>query len=77
MPVMGGASSSDRALRRVREPAIGQGAEAWKAVPPRDTATIRGGYGTGAHPASASNVFKRIEHGSSMATYCRLPFSSR
>ena len=42
LPVMGGASSSDRGLRRVREPATGQGPEVWNSVPLRVTATVQG-----------------------------------
>jgi len=41
-PVMGGASSSDRGLWRIREPAMGQGAEVWNSVPLRDRATVQG-----------------------------------
>ena len=40
----------------------------------RDTATVQGGYGTGSH--SAEKMPERSPHGSSMATNCKLPFSS-
>ncbi len=75
MPVMGGASSSGQGLRRVSEPAMGQGAEVWKSSPLRDTATVQGGYGAGAY--STERLPERNAHLSSMATNCRLPFSSR
>jgi len=76
MPVMGGASPSGQGLRRVREPAGGQEAEVWKSVPLRDTTTVQEGYGTGAHSVSGMSL-ERCAHLSSMATNCRLPFSSR